>query len=79
MEGYIMLEGASRLVRALIIALGFRVSLKYAYAVLVIMDKLDGGQMTETEFLRAGAHLGEMFPEDYRRAKSLFIKEEGQP
>jgi hypothetical protein len=75
-----MLDSITRPIQALMVALRFKVSLAFASKVLTLMDKLDRGELTELEFIQAGAHLGEIYPQDYKRAMSLFVekpKDEG--
>ena len=71
-----MLDRITRPLQALMIALRFKVSFPYANASLALMAQLDAGQMTEHEFMQAGAHLGEIYPEDYKRARGLFVEKE---
>jgi hypothetical protein len=74
------LNHLTRPLRAYMMSRGGKRSYQYAYEALSIMDKVDQNAMNALEFLRAGARLSELYPDDHdREQQRLRNRKTGSP
>jgi len=52
----------------------FKISFGYAYKALELQSRHEAGQITEQQYMQAGAQLGERHPEDFKRLRGIFVE-----